>query len=582
MRKDDFELMPFANLGQPYNSLGVDFKSSRLYPRIGALAKHFNYMELEDIAYYHVATPMSDLFFKTTLEQGQLLDATVAVNTSERFNFSLAYKGFRSLGKYVRDQVDAGNFRATFNYVTKNGRYGIRGHTAVQDLNSEEHGGLTKKEEQFESANPDFSERSRIDVRFTGNNSADSKLLGKRYYIDHWYKLIKKAKDSSDAEQTSLSLGHRFGYETQLYQFSQGAANTYFGDAFVSPISDQARLKVMDNEVSARFYNRTLGSLEGNLSAYDYNYYFNSKVFLGNGVIENQLTGTQIAVGGKYAKRLGGFDFNASFKQNLSGELGGRFVEANASYALNDRFTFSATLYSSARMPNFNYLLYQSDYRNYNWQHTDTFKKEQINALGGTLESKKWGRLSATYTNIDKYAYFAPDPDVAVTSEEAHQQNIAPFQDDGNISYLKLKYEGELRYGAFALNNTVMYQTVSQSNKVLNLPQLVTRNTLYYSTDVFKKAMYIHTGITLKYFSSYHMDAYNPLLGEFYVQTSEKLGGFPMLDFFINGRVQQTRIYLKAEHFNSSFGKTNKFYSAPDYPYRDFVIRFGLVWNFFS
>ncbi|WP_400074336.1 putative porin [Zobellia russellii] len=24
------------------------------------------------------------------------------------------------------------------------------------------------------------------------------------------------------------------------------------------------------------------------------------------------------------------------------------------------------------------------------------------------------------------------------------------------------------------------------------------------------------------------------------------------------------------------------YYSAPGYPYRDFVIRFGLVWNFFS
>ncbi|WP_073101246.1 putative porin [Leeuwenhoekiella marinoflava] len=25
----------------------------------------------------------------------------------------------------------------------------------------------------------------------------------------------------------------------------------------------------------------------------------------------------------------------------------------------------------------------------------------------------------------------------------------------------------------------------------------------------------------------------------------------------------------------------NKYYSAPGYPYRDFTLRFGLVWNFF-
>ena len=93
--------------------------------------------------------------------------------------------------------------------------------------------------------------------------------------------------------------------------------------------------------------------------------------------------------------------------------------------------------------------------------------------------------------------------------------------------------------------------------------------------------MYLQTGITFKYFTSYHMNGYNPILGEFYVQNKEELGGYPLLDFFINARIKQTRIYLKAEHFNSSFSGYD-YYAAPNYPYRDFVIRFGLVWNFFS
>ena len=41
LRRDDFELMPFANIGRPYNSLGVDFERERLYPTLGAKAKHF-------------------------------------------------------------------------------------------------------------------------------------------------------------------------------------------------------------------------------------------------------------------------------------------------------------------------------------------------------------------------------------------------------------------------------------------------------------------------------------------------------------------------------------------------------------
>ncbi|NNK74488.1 MAG: hypothetical protein HKP42_00340, partial [Maribacter sp.] len=123
LRKDDFELMPFANVGQPYSKLGVDFERSHLYPVLGAKAKHYNYFEVEEIDYYNVATPMTDLFFKTTFEQGQLLDAFLTFNLSRRFNVSVAYKGFRSLGKYRFDQSESGNFRTTLNYVSKNESY---------------------------------------------------------------------------------------------------------------------------------------------------------------------------------------------------------------------------------------------------------------------------------------------------------------------------------------------------------------------------------------------------------------------------------------------------------------------------
>ncbi|WP_424304368.1 putative porin, partial [Eudoraea sp.] len=105
LRRDDFELMPFSNVGQPYNHLGLNLDRNTLYPTIGSKARHFNYLEVEDISYYNVATPLTDLFFKTTFEQGQLLDAMLTFNTSRRFNLSIGYKGFRSLGKYQWSQV---------------------------------------------------------------------------------------------------------------------------------------------------------------------------------------------------------------------------------------------------------------------------------------------------------------------------------------------------------------------------------------------------------------------------------------------------------------------------------------------
>ncbi len=225
-------------------------------------------------------------------------------------------------------------------------------------------------------------------------------------------------------------------------------------------------------------------------------------------------------------------------------------------------------------------MLYQSEYFNYNWQNTANFKKERVNTLQIGLDSPLWGDLEVKFSALDNYTYFSTDPD-ATFEEGFENANIKPLQELEGISHLKIKYAKEFTLGKFALNNTIMYQSVAQDRNVLNVPQLVTRNTLYYSADVFKKAMYIQTGVTFKYFTSYSMDAYNPVLAEFYVQDTEKLGGFPLLDFFINAKIKQTRIFLKAEHFNSSFTGYN-YYAAPSYPYRDFVVRFGLVWNFFS
>jgi hypothetical protein len=575
LRRDDFELMPFANVGQPYNHLGLDLTRTDLYPEMGARARHFNYLEKEEIAYYHVPTPMTDLFFKTTFEQGQLLDALITFNTSPRFNFSIAYKGFRSLGKYQYSQAESGNFRTTANYLSRNNRYSLRAHITGQDIIGEENGGLIAKELQFESEDPEFQDRSRIDVFFT---NAQSKVLGKRYFLDHRYALAQK-KDS--VSESSLGIGHEFTYETKYYQFQQDTQNDYFGDDLFTPIDDKATLKTFFNSLSLDYSNRFLGRIKGFVNVYNYDYFFNSILITEEGTIPNQLRGDELAVGGSYSKKLGPLSLDGQVTYGITGELTNYLLDGSARIKLNEENEIGFSVHASSRAPNFNFLLYQSDYANYNWSNAGNFEDENIQSVRFDLKSRVWGDLTARYVTTDNYTYFSSNATEQQVADGQENAFVTPKQEADAVNYLKVTYAREFRLGKWALNNTVMYQNVSQNNQVLNLPQLVTRNTLYFSSDIFKKAMYLQTGITFKYFTAYHMDAYNPLLGEFYVQNREELGAFPMLDFFINAKVRQTRIYLKAEHFNSSF-TGNTFYAAPGYPYRDFVIRFGLVWNFFS
>ena len=83
-------------------------------------------------------------------------------------------------------------------------------------------------------------------------------------------------------------------------------------------------------------------------------------------------------------------------------------------------------------MPNFNYLLYQSDYKNYNWDNYTSFGKENNQTLYADLQTQ-WGSVHLDLTNLNNYTYF----------KQQSTGQVAPAQYGGNIQYLQLKLHKE-------------------------------------------------------------------------------------------------------------------------------------------
>ena len=228
-------------------------------------------------------------------------------------------------------------------------------------------------------------------------------------------------------------------------------------------------------------------------------------------------------------------------------------------------FKIKGSLLISSKLPKFNTLLHQSIYDDYNWQNDGLFNNVNTRDLGFSFASK-WINANLNFTNIDNFTYFDEDN--------------KPKQFGDQIAYLKVKANKEFKFWKLALDNTVMYNNVSSGSSVFRVPEFVTRNTLYYTDDWFKgKPMLVNIGITFKYFTKYNANAYNPLLAEFTLQNTEEIG-FPTFDVFFNARVRRTRMFLKVDNVTSSFSSKN-YFSAPNYPYRDLTIRFGVVWNWF-
>jgi hypothetical protein len=566
LRRDNFELMPFANVGQTYNALAVNFNATNLKPLFVAQSHHYNYNEINDIDYYNVPTPWTRLYFKTAFEQGQQLDSFFTVNTSEQFNFSLQYKGVRSLGNYQQSLTSTGNFTFTTNYYTKNNRYRIKAHLSAQDILNRENGGLNENSLQlFIADDSEFSDRGRLDVNF---EDAENKLEGLRFYGQHEYDLIKK-NDSTSVN--SLTIENSIWYEDKFFEYRQINPYTPYGESYkASGLLTTTKREDFNVNAGVRYENDVLGKMGAFAQYTNFNFGYNSVIVLNDSRIPNRIKGDILQAGGSYEKEYRGFALKGKAAINVAGDFDGNYIQASAGYALDDNNKASVGINIHSVAPNFNFLLYQNDYVNYNWKTELNNVKTQ--ELRFDLQSKKIANVSVSYTGIDDFAYFG------ITSNDS---TPTPQQFGTRVDYLKIKAEREINWRMFALMNTVMYQNVVSGAEVFNVPQLITRQSLYYKGEWFKKALNLEMGVGFKYFTKYNMNAYDPVLAEFYVQNEQELGGFPLVDIFFNAKIKQTRIFFTWEHFNQLFSTTNEYFSAPGYPFRDAAIRFGLVWDFF-
>jgi len=564
LRKDNFGLLPFHNIGQTFNRLTYDFDKINTVPGIGFTAKQFSFNTIRDIKYYEVPTPTSEIMFLTTLEQGRFLDSFFTLNFSRRLNVSIAYTGLRSLGKYRASLVSQGNFRTTFHYETKNKQYNVRGHIATQDVLNEESGGLTSESLlAFIDNDPNFSDRARLDVNL---EEAENFLKASRVYLEQDYQLLSSKDSANQKDFTNLKVGHVLVSSKKTYEFSQNSPSNFIGTTnFSGNIKDDVNNTFLKNQFFLEFNSKyVLGTFKAKSSIMSYSYGYDKIINQTSNINTRKLKGSAISFGADWRAKINKFQLDATGEITPgSARLAGTNLLGNLSYKKDSLFDIKASILLNSKSPNFNYLLHQSTYDAYNWEND--FENIRTQNLGFQIDSR-WLNAAVNLTNIENYTYF--------------DENNKPQQYSENVTYLKVKASREFIYKKFALDNTIMYQNVSGGSAVFRVPELITRNTLYYSDYWFKgKPMQVQIGATFNYFTAYKANAYNPLLAEFTLQNSEEIG-FPTVDLFFNAQIRRTRIFFRVDNALSDFGKRN-YFSAPNYPYRDFTIRFGLVWNWF-
>ena len=610
LRTDYFEYLPLPNMGEGFNKLGYDFHEQSFTPQMGARVKHFGYFEKEDVPYYEMPSAYTELFFKTTFQQGQHLDATLAINTSPKFNIAVSFKGFRSEGKYNYSLSRSRQFRLSSQYQTYNNRYRMRFHQTTQSLENDFNGGLNNDGVYFfenapnylvadESGQPvlnengeeefvfydGFLDRSQLPTQTRGTNI----LAGKRYFMDHQYHMFPVAKDTTTY---AMTIGYRVNYENKNYQVNQQNANRYFLETYNGAVADTTYHTTFENSVYAKFENTLLGKLDIDLHHIQWDYTSGENEYEKDTLLPNRIDASQLAMEVNWSKSILGVEAQAGFYNSFQEDYGSKAWYITASRPLIKGIHFKASYKDRSQPLNFNYYLFRSDYREYDWHNPDLLN-QKFKTKSLVLSHPKWGSISGEWTSIDNYTFFNNITPLRFLNERF---KLEVLQLDKKIDYLKARFDQRLNFRKFSWINNIQYQRATKEedpNEILqkpglNVPEWLIRSTFMLTSSMFNEALFFQSGATFVFFTDYYADQYNPLIAEFVTQNNTKIGEYPRVDFFFNAKIKSSRLFVKLENINAPiehliFPDTPyDYYASPYIPYRDFSLRIGLIWNFFE
>ncbi len=308
------------------------------------------------------------------------------------------------------------------------------------------------------------------------------------------------------------------------------------------------------------------------------------------GRLSTELAENVLSVGGQLIKTQGHtLHYNVLGEIALAGEDAGQFTiegQGDLNFRLfNDTVRLEANAYIKNLNPTFYYRHFHS--KHYWWDNNDLSKITRTR-IEGKLSIDRWKTmLKAGVENITNYTYLdntsVGTPDAIDPTQTNYKNDVAVRQHSGNIQIFSATLRQNFKLGILHLDNEITYQKTSNQD-ILPLPELVLYHNLYLKFALAKKVLNVELGADVRYFTEYYAPDYAPAIGQFYLQnanTRYKLGGYPLVNGYVNLHLKRTRIFLQMYNLVQGTGKRS-YFLAPHYPLNPRILKVGLSWNFFD
>lgn len=572
IQKDLFGNMPLSNPGQTLNPL--QYENSRFRNQLLPTGKSLNYLYPDDVRYYDVKTPTTEFIYENGWREGQYLSTMFTHNLTSQLNYSVRYRGLRSVGRY-QNQLAANNaIITTISYKSKNKRFKLWTHFASQNIDNEENGGITNLNEFEHDDSLRTTNRQNIAVNL---DYAGTQFDSRRFHLGASYGLFRKSQSDSTELHTPIRVKNIFTYEKQKYFYGESTAEDYYESPIFSDVDRGNRkfFETLQNTSTLEFKWGERLLLEAGLRYENLKLYSSEALSQGLINIPKSIDDNLIGFVGKLY-----FNWNKRIKLTADTEFKSGDVFKNQYHIsteldiqpVSGYHLIGGALIESA-FPSLNLYYNQSFYKDFNY-YNYSFDNINTQKLFGKIDLEKiQTSIEANLYNVENYVYTGTD--------------FRPHQLDGSLALFQIRTNNLLSYRKFNLRTTLQYQQVTQNKDYMPLPDFIARASVYWQSKVFNDKAEVQIGFNGNYFTKFESREFFPVTNEFMLQRTndefgiQKIGGYPLIDFFLNLKVDRMRIYLRADHFNALWGKNN-YYSAPFIPYRDFKIQFGVKWYLFT
>lgn len=578
---DLFGYTELGNLGAALNPIVYESKRKFWsYSDLGAYETYFP--DVSNIPYYQVRSPLTEANYWMGYNRGHSFRIHHTQNIKPNWNFLIRYKRLNALGQYNFNRNKQSSFLANTRYHSPGGSYQAKAYFLNSKLDIEENGGI-RNDSLFEVTNPENKLNVEVNLPPLLSGGGHRRILRKQeVFLDQNYNLLDlldafkampvdtAAADSTeqlpseeaDSDNSLLAIGHSFRY-TRTAKTYQGyfVGNGYYDDYFFSEeeYSDSVATRELENTL---YLQTELGKQKNFMLKAGIRHLYVDYGGEGYGLSSNNFGVT----GEGYGRISDRFYVTAAGDLLFLGPLAEAYnLEGKADLRFYKNLHAFGGLALSNRLPSFYRQLYRSN--NYIWNNN--FNPEAVQKLHYGVRWKQSSQISVTNSRHDGYIYYSANGSPVQATDPVNVFQVDVIQ---NFTLWNFLHQ----------DNRVVYQQVlGDASETLPLPEIVTRNSLYFEFNLFKNALEVLAGAEVKYFTSYYSPSYSPAIGDFYVADEREIGNYPVADLFLNFKLRKAQIFVKYQHLNQGYSGFD-FYAAPFYPFPDRSLRVGITWRFFN